>query len=443
MARTAVAPAWLHLFWSAPLEESKEFTPEDPLALDYLAQQVGNWLLPGFTTRTSRANYYMVVLYGLGIAERALTERRQVPTDEALLEAFERFERFWAMAVLHSFGGSPPGDETMRGIRGAKRAYPGDVDAFPLDYDLISRQTELGGLGAYLTSLRHFRLVEEGGLRLTGPGRELAGHFFFSPGENKFESQYQGYVGAAMEPDAREVPAKLGAVRLLTVGEAMRLGRIRERKGVQDQLHNILFESAPTLRTREMGRVLVDAATAGVHDAPSLLGKVATGGFGASEDLQQTAILACRFSELATSLRRVFDAGYQLVASRSFSAPLVEAAGSVEEEAAAVQEGARRFLATAHSSKVATLPVHGAAFIQLCRQVESAAPQDMLRALLVFHDRVQKERKRGRGWLRVAGDSVAAELATYSTATLEPNQWRYDFKVGAVRSILEDLGRLA
>ena len=57
------------LFWSAPLASDSDFTAEDPLALDYLGQQVGLWLFRGFTTRTNRAQNYAVVLYGLHLVD--------------------------------------------------------------------------------------------------------------------------------------------------------------------------------------------------------------------------------------------------------------------------------------------------------------------------------------------------------------------------------------
>lgn len=34
------------LFWSEPLALDSDFKKEDPLALDYLGQQVGLWLFP-------------------------------------------------------------------------------------------------------------------------------------------------------------------------------------------------------------------------------------------------------------------------------------------------------------------------------------------------------------------------------------------------------------
>jgi hypothetical protein len=60
------------MFWSAPHVLDSDFTPGDPLALDYLGQQVGLWLFKGFTTRTSRAQNYAVVLYGLDLADKAV-----------------------------------------------------------------------------------------------------------------------------------------------------------------------------------------------------------------------------------------------------------------------------------------------------------------------------------------------------------------------------------
>ena len=53
------------LFWSEPFALDSDFKKEDPLALDYLAQQVGLWLFLGFTTPTNRAQCYPMVLYGL------------------------------------------------------------------------------------------------------------------------------------------------------------------------------------------------------------------------------------------------------------------------------------------------------------------------------------------------------------------------------------------
>src|SRR5580704_16775295 len=88
------------LFWSAPLAADSDFGLEDPLALDYLAQRAGLWLFSGFTTRTSRAQYYLVVLYGLRLVERAIRDYGYPADDETRTKLFERWERFWALATV-------------------------------------------------------------------------------------------------------------------------------------------------------------------------------------------------------------------------------------------------------------------------------------------------------------------------------------------------------
>jgi len=147
-------------FWSAPVNDS-EFTAEDPLALDYIAQQVGLALLPSLTTRSSRAQAYAVVLYGLHLAGRAIEIYGLPDDDETRRKLFERWERFWALATLESRKGRVErGDaDAMRGVRGALRAWFDGEKALPLDYPLIARQLELGSLGAYLSPLRLSQLV--------------------------------------------------------------------------------------------------------------------------------------------------------------------------------------------------------------------------------------------------------------------------------------------
>jgi hypothetical protein len=149
---TLVAPPKGLLFWSAPLGADSDFTPEDPLALDYLGQQVGLWLFRGLTTRTGRAQSYAVVLYGLNLAEKAVRRYGYAGDDETRTRLFERWERFWALATLECRDGQlARGDEdAMRGVRGAKRAWFPGGRPLPLDFPLISRQNELGSLGAYL-----------------------------------------------------------------------------------------------------------------------------------------------------------------------------------------------------------------------------------------------------------------------------------------------------
>ena len=81
------------------MASDSDFTAEDPLALDYLGQQVGLWLFRGFTTRTARAQNYAVVLYGLRLTDEAIRKYAYAGDDETRTRLFERWERFWALAT--------------------------------------------------------------------------------------------------------------------------------------------------------------------------------------------------------------------------------------------------------------------------------------------------------------------------------------------------------
>jgi hypothetical protein len=62
-------------FWTAPVADGSELATEGPLALDYVAQQVGLLLLPALTTRSTRAQAYAMVVYGLSISSSSLASR--------------------------------------------------------------------------------------------------------------------------------------------------------------------------------------------------------------------------------------------------------------------------------------------------------------------------------------------------------------------------------
>jgi hypothetical protein len=112
------------LFWTRPPPASSELATEDPLAFDYISQQIGLWLLPALTTRSSRAQAFALVLYGLHLAEIAAQRYGQPATDAACRELFERWERFWALATVESRDGDiPRGDPDA--MRGCARRAPG------------------------------------------------------------------------------------------------------------------------------------------------------------------------------------------------------------------------------------------------------------------------------------------------------------------------------
>ena len=160
------------LSWTqySPLENGNSLM--DPLAFDYFAQQLGNEILPSFTTRTERARYYTVVLYGLYLAQKYLKETGDgVVHEKDILEYFKKYERLWAKAVVCSYDIIQERDEHETGLRG-KRGAIANREKKSLDYQFLTRQLELGGLGAYRSSLEDLGLLNEN-LKLTQKGLRI------------------------------------------------------------------------------------------------------------------------------------------------------------------------------------------------------------------------------------------------------------------------------
>ena len=182
----------MNIYWMkySPLESSLSAT--DPLALDYMAQQLGYLHLPNFTGRTSRARYYSVICYGLYICEEVIRRENLLFHDNTVLKLFELYEKYWAYAVIRFYNGGlrerDSKEAGLRGKRGAIKAYSSGIRTLGDEYRLISRQLELGGLGAYRSSLERFSLIKPSSLSLTMRGRELAENFL--PVETRMRKQY-------------------------------------------------------------------------------------------------------------------------------------------------------------------------------------------------------------------------------------------------------------
>lgn len=176
------------LSWTkyAPLEDETSIL--DPLAFDYFAQVLGNVVLPSFTTRTSRARYYSMVCYGLDISKKYLELNGKPPFERDILEVFRLYEKFWARAIIEFYGGKlseRDGKENgFRGKRGAITAYNNNIMVLGNEYKLLARQLELGGLGAYRTSMESLELIDAY-LNLTHKGLKLVKAFVDNSTNNK------------------------------------------------------------------------------------------------------------------------------------------------------------------------------------------------------------------------------------------------------------------
>ena len=169
-----------NLSWTkyAPLENESSVT--DPLAFDYFAQILGNVVLPSFTTRTSRARYYSMVCYGIYISKKYLEQQKKPYYEKDILRVFKVYEKYWARAIVAHYDGKlierDKQESGFRGKRGAIKAHLDGQKTLGPNFKFLSRQLELGGLGAYRTSLESLELIDLS-LNLTQKGEKLAKAF--------------------------------------------------------------------------------------------------------------------------------------------------------------------------------------------------------------------------------------------------------------------------
>ena len=435
------------LFWSKPFALESDFKKEDPLALDYLGQQVGLWLFRGFTTRTNRAQYYAVVLYGLHLADKAVRKYGYPGDDKTRIRLFERWERFWALATLEFRGGAlERGDEdAMRGVRGATRAWRGGNTPLPLDFPLISRQSELGGLGAYLSSLREYGLVFPGSLRVTPAAGEMIDSFWSEPRERNWNHLYEKYALNALDFESPTIARSSGRLTLAGLGKRSRLSSLvhRGRTAQQGRLWNALFVAARDGSTHPLAKRLVAAHGDGV-DAPEtfLEGLLADRWEKLTSDLVHKVEVALAFGRLARVLLRRFDRAYGYVDEHGWVADFdAVAQASFPGNEAAELHGLCKAVRSAHDThRFRNLLYHGPDFLKLVEKLTTSGATDSLDYLLEFHRSVQRSRRGGGAWLRLEQGKLVVQVAGYNGYKSEASF--PGFKLNVVRRLLADLGRL-
>ena len=438
------------LFWSSPRLPSADFTPEDPLAIDYLGQQVGNWLWPGFTTRTTRAAYYVMVTYGLRVADDLAREHGFPRTDGFIRSTFERWEKLWALSVAHRHGGTIPPSDGIRGSQGAQR-YRRQVPAGPWTYDyrLLARQLELGALGAYLTSLRTHGLVAKDRLRLTPRGREVSDHMWGAPSDRMW-SERDEFVRVALAPSSNGIPSKVGRVTLLSLGEHARPGALRHRPALQGLLWNRLFSDHAGLAALnelpEIAALLIAADADGVTSPPDFIRGALDGAWRtASPRLYEVLSIASAFGDLSASLRSTFDRTYRAVHQSGLHGRLAAVAKSAigQEEVTTLGQGRQRFLDDAEAvRRVRSLPSHGAAFVRSVEALDCSTPTKAVAGVLALPGGGARDGGRNAGWLVRDGPGIVIQRSGYRSWSLDASRWVVGYKLAAMRQLLSDLGKL-
>jgi len=435
------------LSWAAPRLESGDFTPEDPLAIDHLQQQIGNLLWPGFTTRTSRAFYYVMVCYGLQIVDDLLQEHGVAANDDNRRAWFERWERLWALAICASFDGAIPNSDSMRGKNGVVRAWRSRGAHFPLDYPLISRQLELGAMGAYRSSLVEHGLLSPDILRLTPIGAELAERMWANDDAGH---ELDCYVRECLKPGMTDAVDGYGRTTLKSLGRRCRLSIVRQRQDLQAQLGGLLIDNHPpphTLRVLpEMARWLVAARADGVDDPHTFLDQITSGVWGEpSTEVERNARVAVVFGDLASALRACFDRAFRAVLDGGYHASLATVAGACLLDVDATAHVASCLAAWHHTPDAARIlqeEAHGGAFVAAAAALDPARPSDFLIHLLNLHRQIQVARGKSGAWLSLEGNRVLLEAGNYRSWSLDGRVWVVGYKHGTLTELLRDLGRV-
>lgn len=431
------------LLWAAPLPGESEFVLEDPLALDYLGQQVGYFLLPALTTRSGQAQYFAMVLYGLDLAERALKEYGLPDDDDERRRLFERWERLWALATLESHNGtlSRGHPDAMRGARGVGKTWFSGEKPLPRDYPLISRQSELGGLGAYLVPLRDLGLVYPGSLRITPAATPIVDAFWGEPGTMHMQ-RFDNWALHVLAPATTRIDRKFQNFRLATLGERSRLTSILGRKPQQDRLFEAVVERAPP-PTLAVARLVEQATRLGVHEPRDMLVAMLAGRCGPVDTtLRDLLTLALAFGDAAVAVRDCFDTIYADITDAGFIAARarIVAQSLTPERLDNLRRAAAALLAAPELARLQRLPMHGRVFLRLAEDLSGATPDAVLDQLLAFHRRVQRERTTGDSWISQEAGDLRIAQTRYTGHRFEARFPAFKFNV--VRNLLETTGRL-
>lgn len=430
------------IFWTkySPLESVISAT--DPIALDYMAQQLGYLPLPNFTTRTSRARYYSMVCYGLAICEEYINRHRLIFNDKTVMRLFELYEKYWAYAVVASYKGEmkerDPHESGLRGKRGALRAYNSTTKTLGEGYKLLSRQLELGGLGAYRSSLERFGLIKNYSLSLTMLGRELAEKFL--PVGKNMGTQYQDMIIDSMYQE--RILDKNGRATIQNFGEYACLDyyqHINNDDGERELLRQIIIESDPATYATAMlalplqglwGESMLDffEAVANTHPSDQSLAN--------ARDCFQTIY---HFERLSTGLNTAFCTMVQSAFEQGDRITMHELESEIMPILSSIIDGAlARQLIESPKYHEMTDYYYGTEYLTLISLLSTdISCGQFIRALLKLHQQV--ESKRGSGfWAEIEGDSIIV-YSGYEYAQTNMNR-QHSYKVDNLFSLIADVG---
>ena len=426
------------LSWTkyGPLED--ETTILDPLAFDYFAQLLGNIVLPSFTTRTSRARYYSMVCYGIYISNRYLQEKGKICYEKDVLEAFKLYERYWARAVVEYYAGElyeRDGQERdFRGKRGALRAYNDKIVS--LNYRFLTRQLELGALGAYRSSLEDLELIKND-LSLTHKGIKLKEHFVKS-------SIYDKLVLRAMNEE--RIVTKEGKGSLTSFGfhglldgstneDFFQLPEHQKEISLLKEyiLDNPKNNAAITYiyQHSKTGNSMDIVERISLQNAESDIGKSVVLGF--------KTILA--FEELAIIMNRIWCATIRSAEEYLGKLTIEQAIAGCKEYLETLSQGnyIKRLLEESEYREIVS-SYHGASFAILLVEFQNITEEnygDFLISLIRYHTSVMK-RRNSSSWIILDGKDIIVTTGYDYPKKSEKLKFLHGYKISNILMLIKD-----
>lgn len=236
---------------------------------------------------------------------------------------------------------------------------------------------------------------------------------------------------------------RYGKLTLATVGERSRLTSLvrRRRSAQQGRLYRDLFERARDPNTLAVMNLVQLAASSAVKAPRDILTGAIEGRFGVvTAQLHDQLMTVRAYGDLTAELLATFDRVYAAVRDGGWVVPTAKGEQAIARHLDALKTLTDTLLSSAAVLEIRKLPMHGASFLRFVDSLRSADVATSLGLMLEYHARVQRDRRRGGGWIRNEGEKMILQVTSYSA---RPDNPRFPaFKLDVVRTLLTDLGQL-
>jgi hypothetical protein len=261
--------------------------------------------------------------------------------------------------------------------------------------------------------------VIEGTVRPSPAALDIIESFWDEPDENKHRSRYEDYALRALDRTKPRIDRVNANLSLGRVGERSRLTSlvVRGRSAQQRRLYEALFERARDPHTFTICRLVEAATKAGVREPRDVLDGAIAVRFGAvDERLRDLLVTARRFGDVMQALVGAFDRLYSSLDRAGWVAPRerIAAAAFGADELVSLRGACELLLDAPCAGEIRRFPAHGAACLRLVEDLRAADAGTALDLLLAYHGAVQRDRRRGEGWIRDEAGKLVLVVTSYT-----------------------------